>query len=329
MELLEKVWEAVKRFFKVDAAVKFGALVLAIVMWLYVVISNNYVYQVDLPLRIVNVPNEMTIANETPPVVKARFRGTGITYLKTMITRSYSDMSLRLDARMAEESHEFRLPEYIDAHPDNIILPRGLNLELVSVVQPEIIRLELDELGFKHLPIIPDIQVETSPGYTLVGEIRIIPDSLELQGPAGKLAGIDAVRTKEVLIQEADGFVEGTASVHIPNPVLFQSSVRQVKFYADVQTISERRITDIPVEVRNVPSRLTANTAPSTISLTVEGGSQYIYNLEPSDIEVYIDYSRQWNPKQNYYVPVINTPPDVLQWRNANPQRVEIIIVRK
>jgi len=329
VELLQTVWEAVKRFFQVDTAVKFGALVLAILMWLYVVISNSYVYQIDLPLRIVNVPSERTIANEIPSVVKARFRGTGITYLKTMITRSYSDMSLRLDARMAQDSYEFQLPEYITEHPDNIILPRGLNLELVSVVQPELIRLDLDDLATEQIPVIPDIQVETSPGYTLVGNIRIVPDSLELQGPAGQLPAIDAVRTEEVRIRGADGFVEGTVNIALPNPQLFQSSVQQAKFYADVQTISERRITDIPVEVRNVPSRLTANTAPSTIALTVEGGSQYIYNLQSSDIEVFIDYARQWNPRQNYYVPTINTPPDVLQWRNVTPQRVEIIIVRK
>lgn len=329
MELLQRVWEAIKRFVQVDPNVKIISLLLAILLWLYVVTSNVYVYQIDLPVRVVNVPQGETIANDVPQVVKARFRGTGITYLKTMITRSYSDMSLRLDARRVQGDSIFNLPRYIEAHPDNIILPRGLHLELVSIIQPESIRLDLDELGEKTLPILSRIQLQTKPGYVLVGAIRLSPDSVTIQGPAAQLPAIDSVATAVTAIQGADDFLQGTVDLNIPNPRLFTTSVQQVTYYADVQTISERSLSDIPVAVRNVPARLTATTAPSTVSLTIEGGSQYIYSLKPTDINVYIDYAKQWNPRQNYYVPIINTPPDVLRWRDLIPKQVEIIIVRK
>ena len=329
MELLQRVWEAIKRFVQVDTSVKIISLLLAMLLWLYVVTSNTYVYQIDLPVRVVNVPAGKTIANEIPQVVRARFRGTGVTYLKTMITRSYSDMSLRLDARRVQGETEFNLPDYIEAHPDNIILPRGLHLELVSIIQPESIRLELDDLGQKTLPVISRISIQTEPGYTLVGAVRIKPDSVTLEGPASQLPGVDSVRTGVVEIKQADDFVQGTVNLDIPKPRLFQASVRQVTYYGDVQTISERTLADIPVEVRNVPGRLTASTAPSTVSLTIEGGSQYIYNLTQADIQVYVDYAKQWNPRQNYYVPIVETPPDVLQWRDLVPKQVEIIVVRK
>jgi len=329
LELLQKAWEAIVKFFQVDTIVKIGSLLLAILLWLYVVTANMYVYQIDLPLRIVNVPEGKTIANEVPQVVQARFRGTGITYLKTMITRSYFDMSLRLNAGGIDETFIYYLQDYIEENPDNILLPRGLNLELVNIVQPELIRVELDDLVVKTVPVFKDIQVTAASGYTLVGSVRIDPDSIGIQGPAEELNTIDSVRTEEIRITGADGFIERTANVIIQSPQVVETTTGEVTYYADVQTISERNLTDVPVEVRNVPERLSASTAPSSVSLTIEGGSQYIYNLSQADIQIYVDYAEQWNPQQDYFVPQIETPPDVLRWRNLNPNRVELIIVRR
>ncbi|MCF7805425.1 MAG: hypothetical protein K9N46_06190 [Candidatus Marinimicrobia bacterium] len=324
-----QLWDNFVEFFRVDRGVKLGAFLLAILLWVYVVTANTYVYEMQVPLEVVNVPPGRTIAEQVPQKVKAEFRGTGITYFKTRLSLAYSDMALRLDVRRVDRAEQFYLPQYVRDHPDNFIIPRGLNLELVDVVSPERIEISLDKRAVKRVKVIPDITVEAVPGYTIVGDVFINPDSVILRGPASRIEQIDSVNTETVRIDNADNNVSGQATIRFPEPGLIHAAVQSVRYSAEIQPISERRITDIPILVQNVPSNLEVTTAPSTVSMTIEGGSSYIYELQPQDVEVYFDYAEDWTPTVNNYAPTVEMPKGVLRYRNMTPERVEVTVVRK
>ena len=328
MDALQKIWASIENFFKRDVGIKLGSFLLAILLWLFVVTSNSYVYQLQVPLRIVNIQDGKTLAEELPEMVTAQFRGTGITYVKTVITRPYSDMSLQVDVRRITNFYDYNLQDYLSEHPDNLILPRGLNLELVDIVYPEVIHVELDDELEIEVPVVSNIELNTAPGHTLVGDITLEPDSVLLRGPEETLAIVDSVTTAEIALEDAEKHLNGNIALNLPWGSLVNPSVLQVQYEADVQPISERVMQDIPVRVINVNTNLEVTTAPSTVTMTIEGGSTYIYNLHQMDINVYIDFAADWNPNQNYYVPHVETPEDVLAWRNINPKRVEVIVVR-
>ena len=326
MDYLEEVWESVKRFFRVNPGVKLSSLLLAILLWLYVIASNAYTYQLEVPLRVVNIRPDLTLAQELPNSVTARFRGTGITYFKTVLSSAYSEFVLRLDARRVEGTTDFYLQSYVGNHPDNFVTPRGLDLELVEIVQPEVVSLQLESVEERMVPVRPRIQLTTQPGYALVGELEIMPDSVKLRGPANLVGQVDSLETEPEEVLGADDPVSGTVSLHIEHPGLVQLSVHQIRYQADIQPISERRMNDIPVEIRNAPDRLAVTAAPSTVSLTLEGGTEYIFDLKPADLSVYIDFPSQWNPDEDYYVPRVRMPEDVLRWRNMTPARIELVV---
>ncbi len=328
MEALQKFLTSVGKFFKRDMSIKLGSFVLAVLLWLFVVTSNAYVYQLEIPLRIINVQEDKTLAEEVPETVTVQFRGSGITYFKAMITRPYSDMSLRIDVQRITNFYDYNLEDYLAEHPDNLNLPRGLNLELVDIVYPEVVHVQLDDVVEKTVTVTPNIELQTASGHVLVGSINIEPDSIMLRGPAERLAELDSIPTEDLNIDEADEQINGSLALDIPSQSLIQTSVQEVQYSADVQPISERVMQDIPVQVLNVEDNLDVSTAPSTVTLTIEGGSDYIYNLNASDINIFIDFQSDWNPNQNYYVPHVETPPDVLEWQNMNPKRVEVIVVR-
>jgi len=329
VEYLEQVWESIRRFFRVNPGVKLSSLLLAVLLWLYVVASNEYTYQLEVPVQIVNIRSDLTLAREVPSSVTARFRGSGVTYFKTVLSSAYSEFVMRLDARRVEGATDFYLQTYVSNHPDNFITPRGLNLELVEIVRPEVITVALDEEAERTVPIANRITVEPQAGYTMIGSISISPDSVTLEGPASRVEAVDSIVTEERKVALVDDPVNGMVSLHIPDPALLKASVQQVQYQADIQPISERRITDIPVEIVDAPDRLSVTSAPSTVSLTVEGGTEYIFNLEPEEVRVYIEFPEQWKPDESYYVPRVEPPDEVLRWRNMSPSRVEVVVRKR
>ena len=322
------MWSEIREFFREDRGVKLGSFLLAIVLWLYVVASNVYVYEMQVPLKVINVQPGKTLAERVPEKVTARLRGTGITFFKTKMSLAYSDMALRLDVRRVNTAEQFFLPQYVQNHPDNFIIPRGLNLELMEVVSPQRVEISLDKEAVKRVKVVSQIDMKLVPGYTQVGAISIQPDSIQLSGPVSRIREIDSVFTEALALTDVDNNVHGMAALQFSEPGLLRAEVKSVRYTAEVQPISERRITDIPVETRNTPSYLEITTAPSTVSLTVEGGSEYIYQLQPQEIQVYFDYARDWQSGVSQYVPHVNVPEDILQWRNMSPAHVEVMVVR-
>jgi len=328
-ETLEQIWDSIVSFFKVNRGIKLIALLLAILLWLYVVANNTYVYPIEVPIRVVNVPPGKTLASDVPKKVTARFRGKGTTLFKAIITLPYSDIYLRLDLRRVEKSETFYLSDYIQKTPDNFIIPRGYNLQLVEIVRPEVITVQLDEVGTKKVPVYSEIQVNAAPGYTQVGPVFFQPDSVQISGPAKVIESIDSISTERRDFEQADTREEGDVGLVNPSQDLIKMNQNETHFLIDVQTISERRITDIPVQVKNAPQHLEVTTAPSTVTLTVEGGSEYIFGINPSDVDVYFDYEAKWDPEKAFYVPQVEPPKYVLRWRDMSPNQVEVVVRRK
>ena len=69
-------------------------------------------------------------------------------------------------------------------------------------------------------------------------------------------------------------------------------------------------------------------TSPQTVSLTVVGGLDYISNIKPSAIQVFVDFSKWFSEKQFYELDV-KAPADIVKWMDLSPKNVELIVTQK
>lgn len=329
METLTQIWESIVSFFRVNRGIKLVSLLLAILLWLYVVANNVYVYPIEVPIRVVNIPPGKTLASEIPESATIRFRGKGTILFKAMLTMPYSDIYLRLDLRRVDSTRTFRLPEYLSHSPGNFVISRGYNLEMVDLVRPEEITVRLDSTISRIIPVFSKLQVTPAPGYTQVGPVRFSPDSIMVTGPAMQVSQIDSIPTERRNFEQLDTREEGAIALINPDGELIHLSAKETHYLIDIQTISERKVTDIPIRIRNAPPNLDVTTAPSTVTLTLEGGSEYIFSLEPDNIPVYIDFAEIWEPDKTYYVPQVEPPQYVLRWRDMSPRQVEVVVRRE
>ena len=109
---------------------------------------------------------------------------------------------------------------------------------------------------------------------------------------------------------------------------VYEFTPKTVYFKQSVQSISERIISEIPVQILNVRSDLQAFVSPQTVSLTVVGGTEFIANLKPEDLLISVDF-KDWNAQKQFYDLKVFAPNDIIDWMDLSPQSIELVVTKR
>lgn len=154
-----------------------------------------------IPLSIVNVPARTMIASPLPDAVDVRVRG-ALTPLRQLEPGRLEAVIDLADATPGDRRYPLE--------PADINVPRGIE---VIAISPAEVRLVLDGVAEKTLPIVPEITGQPAEGAR-VEEVAVEPRNARIVGPAKTLARMTNVRTEPVSVEGRDApFSETTTLV--------------------------------------------------------------------------------------------------------------------
>ena len=304
-----------------------GAFFLAVLLWLFVISGNNYTMMLDMPIEARNLNAQKTYLEEVPGSASVILEGKGRDLFKSFILKSYSEFKLVLDLDGISQEYEFILNEYFDKNPSKVVLPPSHNVRFVEVVYPNRIKIKLDEIMEKKVPVISNINKLVRDGHIQIGKIEFKPDSINIVGPRVELDKINSVYTVKDTLNNLFKLTEGQIDLLLANRLIKYSSKR-VNYLFNVQQISERIIVDIPVNVINKIKGIRVFPSPQTVSLTLVGGVNQIAKINSSDISVTVDFSL-WEMDKSFYLPEVLIPFDILNWKNLSPRTIELGVARE
>ena len=305
----------------------FGALGLALLLWIFVVSQDEYTLILDLPIEARNLNVQKAHKEEVPPNASVRLRGTGRDLFKSFLLKNFGGFKLVLDLEGISREYEFVLNEYFEKFPQKVVLPLNYNLSFVEVVYPNRIKISLDDYSSKSVPIISNLHIKPAPGFIMVGNQIIKPEKIDIAGPKKELALINHIETIKDTISGLTSFYSGEIKTKSLGR-LIKYSTNSVEISLDIQEISERIIVDVPVIIVNIPKKIRVFPSPQTVSLTVIGGINQISNLNPNDIKVIVDFN-DWSHLKQFYEPKVSIPKNLLDWRDISPKNVEIGVARE
>ncbi|MFQ6676854.1 MAG: YbbR-like domain-containing protein [Fidelibacterota bacterium] len=306
------------------------AIGLALLLWVFVVSENDYTLVMDMPIKARNLSAQKAHKKEVPEYAQVRLKGPGRVLFKTLLVKKFlSDFKLVIDLDRISEEYDFYLNEYYERYPQKVVLPPSYDLEYIEVVYPDSIHISLDEYMVKTVPVKSLVVISASPGYTLVGSQTIQPDLIEVAGPREVVEKMTYVETKKdtFLNQEID--LNTSLYIDKRTQPLLEYSHNTIILKQIIQPISERIVSEIPVKVVNALPNLRLFVNPTTVSLTIVGGVDYIASVNPKDIIVNLDFAKDWTAGKNYYEPTVRTPENILEWRNLSPRTLELVVTKE
>jgi len=308
---------------------RLGAVGLAILLWVFVVSENEYSMVIDMPIEARNLSAQKAHKKEVPEYAQVRLKGPGRALFKTLLLKNFiSNFKLVIDLDRISEEYDFYLNEYYEHYPQKVVIPPSYELEYIEVVYPDSIHISLDEYMVKKLTVKAPLKINPAPGYTLVGNINIYPASIEVAGPREVIQEMKYVSTIKdtFLLQDFD--IDVNLKVDNQTRSLVEYSQTTISIHQDIQSVSERIISEIPVKVINVLPNLRLFVNPTTVALTVIGGVDRIAAVNPKDILVTIDFAKQWISGKIYYEPTVSVPVDILEWQDLSPRNLELVVTK-
>ncbi len=138
-----------------------------------------------IPLSVADLPERTVIASPLPPTVEVRLRGpfTALRQLDPSKLEAVIDLT---DVPRGERIYRLA--------PEDINVPKDVE---VIAISPSEVRVALDSLAEKTLPIATRLTGEPAPGR-VVEEASVEPRSARLLGPAAALAKMTSVETDPV-----------------------------------------------------------------------------------------------------------------------------------
>jgi YbbR domain-containing protein len=310
---------------------RIGALGLAIFLWMFVVSNNDYVTIMNIPIEVRNL-NERKRAykKEIPQSVQVRLKGSGRAIFKTLLLKDFSsDFKLVIDLDRISEEYNFYLNEYYDKYPQKVSIPSAFKLQYIEVVYPDSIHISLDEYMVRYVPVQSQVIVNPSPGFIMVGMPILDSSMVKIAGAKEAVQSINFVQTKKDTISDADLPINIRIALEKIEDVLIEYSFLNINYRQDIQAISERIISEVPVQITNNIPGLVVRRNPSTVSLTIVGGVDYIAEVQPLDINVSISFASEWSPKKQFYEPKVIVPVGIISWRDLTPRNIELAVAKE
>ncbi|OGH02142.1 MAG: hypothetical protein A2600_08165 [Candidatus Lambdaproteobacteria bacterium RIFOXYD1_FULL_56_27] len=167
----------------------------------------------------------------------------------------------------------------------NLKIPRGV--KLVSVT-PESVDLTFEEAMDKVLPIHPVLVGTPAKGF-VVEKVAVLPEKIQVHGLASALKDLEQLETKALNIEGVDGEIEMYVQVNWP-PGVKPVSANQDAFTARIQVGSEptnRRFDLVPIGLVNQTYVTRFN--PKSLHIVIRGPRSLVENMNPEDIQTFID----------------------------------------
>jgi YbbR domain-containing protein len=307
----ESFWERYK--------LKIASTLFAILVWFLIITGGTFEYVTTIPIKPPVTQQDYIITNDIPDNATIRLRGQGTVLLAYLIFREgrlFLDFNWSLGVQTVNTSKQ------------NILLTgNAKNLTVLELIEPETIRLQVEELIQKTLPVKPGFTLHTRPGYTIVGDIQLSPPRVTIQGPKSLVDSCQFVETREYTWKDVKFPINKEIDLKRPSHPKLELLQQQVTVHANVQKLMEKTIERIDVQVINLPQNADALVIPSTVSLVVEGGVNVVTQITASDIRATIDY-RASQKTGNKDFPVTIEPIPEVRFRDINPKRFKVVLDR-
>ncbi len=276
---------------------------MASLLWFHVATEKVYESTKSFRMRISNTPENLILSREVPPEVQVKIRAKGKELLKLLLMEKKNVQIDIGDFRVGENDYALK--------PEEIPVPEGLNLEVVEILSPKSIPINLDPLIERRVPIRPQIEILPGIGYLQVGEVSLDSHEVVISGPRGLVRKIGSIQTEKKILEGATEPISEWVGLALPEGCNLNLSFGEVKFSADVQKATKKKISSVPVKTINLPRGRKATIQPDSINVVIVGGENVVNQVNTDQIKVVVNCAGVRRNKEINLRPLVKLPASV------------------
>ncbi len=306
-----------KKKFRVRKSI-IGAILLAITLWAYTTLNNEYVTFVKVPLKVI-MPNNRAIENPIPQNLDIEVKGKGWDIFNLLFFNTSKEISLDLSKQRIEKNdievgrqqilksvHYIGNLETIDALPDNVEIRTGISGEYFVEVEP-------------------NVKVVPKQGFTLVEGPNVEPERIRIKGNNKIVSNIKTWKTEYTVVNDVANKFRTKVQLQDTLNSIVAKSRQSVFVFGKLEQIAERTFRDVPYTLINGKAE-SYDIMPRRFDVSVRGGITAVSQVERSDIELILDANEVYNTKTSTVLIKTRVKGQV---KINSPSRMYVYVFRK
>ncbi len=289
-------------------------VIFSILLWIFVSFSGEFSITINLPIQVIEIPENLALSSISTNEVSISLKGQGWQLAQHTLGRD-PKFFIPSPQKAGEEVISSR-----NALFANSWLSSTLQLAEVS---PEKITLKVEKRISKKVEIIPVLLLTYKPGYDLVSNAVIEPDSVEISGPESLVNNISLINTTTLSLENLENETSVNLKLKEPNYLKLNTDECNVKL--DIQKIVDKSLDNIQVKTTNIPSRYELNLSPRTITVVLRGGINIFSKIKNDDVTASVRFQQALNDSTGSIEPTIERP-KYTSIIDIRPKRLEYII---
>ena len=295
-----------------DWHLKLVSLGFSILLWSLVVGQEKAEIGLSIPLEIVNLPNNMVIANDIPSSIEVRVFGPR-SIIKNVAGQNLTKV---IDLKNASVG---KMVIHLSTH--DFPLPGGVK---VLRIRPSLLTIEIQPLLRKSVLVKPVIENKPAPGYE-IERVEVQPMTTQISGPANVVGKIKRLDLMPVSVKDIK---ETITAITTPDTQRYRISIEGAsKFKVTVHIKpkqGERKITHVPV--RLIRGDHPVSIWPTEVSVRLCGEVPLLNSLKKKDINVTLDVSTL-KPGSYKLEPDVSIPPG-FKCLKIYPKKISVWVKR-
>ena len=295
-----------------------NTFIFSVLIWAYVNLNLMYTIETTIPLKLKSGKSQ-GISNDIPNNIDVVFKGKGWGLMKILLTKNlvyYVDLtSFKKDTRV----------DLIQNAAEIVNLPADVSVQSVN---PGFIDVSFDNTITKMVKVRNNTSVITKDGYTIIGGVKVTPDSVKITGASSVVMKIKYVQTENIVFKDINSNISKDVRLidSLGNQVKIEPMVVNISYRLELS--AEKTFEDIDVNVYGVPIDKDVLIIPPKISISLRGGVEELSKLTAKDIKIGINFKQIEADEQGEVEPTIELS-DLFTLIKIEPQRFQYIIKKK
>lgn len=286
--------------------------------WLLQTLNGEFEDDLQVPLRLKGVPNDVVITSELPQSLQLRIKDRGTVLLNYKVGKDFLPLSIDFD-KVKGSDHHVRLP--FSQLEKQLLSQLNASTRLLSV-KPDTLDFYYTRAKSKRVPVRMKGKITPAQTYFLADTL-FRPDSVEVFAPAAMLDTIDAAYTAYTEWSNVADTVKRTFDLHTQQGVKFIPQQVEVQLFTDVYT--EAAI-EVPLEGVDFPRDKALRAFPSKVKVHFQVGKNRYKSLRASEFQLKVSYDELMQlGSLKYTVRLDQMPQGVLNVRFV-PEQVDFLI---
>ena len=303
-----------KPFFQ-GLAKKTIALALAVILWAFTNFELDVERDLRVPLHLSGLPESLIIANKQPDSVDLSLRGPR----NLLSSFAYSNKSIPVDLQKTEQG----ILKIDLKRAASQVVPRGID---IVAARPTKLSLNIDRLVTRKFKVKP-VLGEPDSGYEISKNIKVVPESVEVRGPASQLATLETIETAKIKLEGEEAEFTAPAQLQLPSQYMEVLEGDHVNVTVHIkEIILTKEFRDLDIVPSNFGELEYSIASELKATLVFSGPYKTINNLTSNEIKVFIDGAEMGESRQKRLRVKVRYPSstDLLKLKSLSPRTVRV-----